>query len=568
MTDQLPTDPLAVVPVQETGHEESGCPRIGIVVFSKDRPLQLDATLQSLELNVKDLDLATVRVLYTTSSPYYESQYRILRGEHPGVTWLRERDFKADLLELSGSVPYLLFVVDDTLFVGEVALSATASVLETDRSTVGFSFRLGRNTTYCYTLDKPQTLPVFEAAGPGLLQFDWTHSEHDFGYPLELSSSLYRSEDLLPLLSSLSYKNPNTLEAALAARVGVFAGSRPMLACCEQSVAVSVPANLVQTAWGNRMDGRPEVTAASLGAQFGEGRRLDVAHYKGHVARAAHEKLPFVFVQRLDIPAVSVIVPCYNQAEFLPDAIESVLAQTYDDWELLVIDDGSIDETALVAASMAESSPGRRMRVIRQANSGLARARNAGVNAARGRYVLPLDADDMLAPEMLHECVTYLNQHKEIAIVYTDLQQFGEARERVNPRDFDAAILPTHNHLSYCALYRREVWEAVGGYNPNMLYGYEDWDFWIGCIEHGFDAHHIREPLFLYRVRGDSMYRNALAHDSELRRQIRKNHPLLFTARKRLVRKMRFAIGEWRARIRWHVEHSALAARFRSSGPP
>jgi glycosyltransferase involved in cell wall biosynthesis len=94
--------------------------------------------------------------------------------------------------------------------------------------------------------------------------------------------------------------------------------------------------------------------------------------------------------------------------------------------------------------------------------------------------------------------------------------------------EFDASLLPDGNQLNYCALYRREVWDAVGGYNPNMRFGYEDWDFWIGAAERGYVARHLPEALFRYRVRADGMYANALRHDGELRKQIRLNHPASF----------------------------------------
>ena len=519
--------------------ETPGDPQIVCVVFSKDRPLQLDATLRSLELNCTDLRIAAIRVLYATSGPHFAAQYRVLATEHPGITFVREARFKPDLVELAQGSPHVMFLVDDTLFVGALSLVQAIKVLDQDPACLGFSFRLGRNTTYCYTLDKPQRLPAFEELQPGVLAFDWTKEEFDFGYPIEVASSIYRTADLLPLLRELEYRNPNTLESVLADHAGSFRETRPRLACYAQSVAFSVPANLVQTAWQNRIDSNPALTAEALGNAFAHGQRLDVGRYRGFVANACHQELEFAFTQRTDVPTVSVVIPCYRQAEYLPDAVASVVGQTFADWEIVIVDDGSPDDTALVASGLIAKHPDRRIRVHRQANSGLAGARNAGIEGAKGRYVLPLDADDRIEPRMIETTVGALEGDPTIAIAYTDLQRFGEAGELIRAAEFDPSRLPEANHLSYCSLYRREVWEAVGGYNSNMVWGYEDWDFWVGAAEKGYRARRVAEPLFLYRVRSNSMYSTTLQHDAELRRQMRLNHPATYRASRRLVRWLR-----------------------------
>ena len=514
----------------------SGHPQISSVVFSKDRPLQLDAALASLDLCVSDLGQARVAVLYKASTPFFAAQYRTVGFDHPNLELRREADFKSDLLELVAGSPFVLFMVDDAIFVGDASLSASMSILEKDRSCLGFSFRLGRNTTYCYTMNKPQTLPDFQPEGPGFLSFNWPDMDFDFGYPIEVSSSMYRTADLLPLLESLPYTNPNTLESVLACRAVDFRESLPRLACYEQSVALSIPANLVQTAWVNRMDGHPELSAESLAKEFSRGRRIDVAHYRGHVAPAAHEEVPFVFRQRPDVPAISVVIPCYMQAEFLPEAVESVIAQTFTDWEIVIVDDGSPDRTGPVAEELARRHSTRRIRVIRQPNAGLPRARNAGIERALGSYILPLDADDRIGPTMLERTYSLLEEQPGVAIAYTDVQRFGDSNEVIRAVEFDPELLPGADHLSYCSLYRKEVWEAVGGYNPNMVYGYEDWDFWVGAVERGYTARRIPDPLFEYRVRGGSMFADATAHDAELRRQMRRNHPAVYRWDRRLRR--------------------------------
>ena len=506
------------------------------VVFSKDRPLQLDAVLASLDINVGDLGLARVTVLYAASTPSFAAQYRIVALDHPHVRFRRESDFKRDLVDIVAGSRYVLFLVDDTIFVGDASLATGISSLASDPLCVGFSYRLGRNTTYCYTMDRPQNLPAMEAAESGTVKYDWPGMDFDFGYPLEVSSSLYRTADILPLLETLPYRNPNTLEDLLAGQAAGFAKRRPRLACYERSVAVSVPANLVQVGWVNRIGGHPELSADSLAREFGKGRRLDVAHYRGHVAKAAHEELSFTFTQRSDVPAVSIVIPCYKQAELLPDAVESVVAQTLTDWELVIVDDGSPDDTEQVAEALAARHPTKNIRVVRQDNAGLSSARNAGIAVTRGEYVLPLDADDRIAPTMLERTHRLLEENPRVAIAYTDIRRFGDDDTIVRVREFSPLILPAVNCFSYCSLYRREVWEAVGGYNSNMVHGYEDWDFWVGAVEHGYRARRIPDPLVEYRIRGGTMYSRALLRHAELRSQLRRNHPSVYRWDRRLRR--------------------------------
>ena len=227
-------------------------------------------------------------------------------------------------------------------------------------------------------------------------------------------------------------------------------------------------------------------------------------------------------------PRVSVVIPCYKQAHFLAEAVQSVVQQTFTDWEVIVVNDGSPDATGAVCRDLAARWPHRLIRCLEKPNGGLADARNAGIRVARGKYVLPLDADDRLHPEMLAKTVALLEACPEVAIAYTDTIHFGAVNAQVRAGRFSLANLCQHNLLSYCALYRREAWQAVGGYNPNMTWGYEDWDFWLGCAERGFQARRIPEFLLFYRVKSRSMLTNALEHDHELRARIILNHPRIY----------------------------------------
>ena len=270
-------------------------PRITVVTVSKDRALQLDGTLRSLASCCTDLDLATVYVLYKASTPRHRAAYRQLATEHPSVGLWPESSFRPDLIELVRGSDQVLFVVDDTIFLDTFSLATCAETLRADPTCIGFSLRLGTNTTYCYPSDATQEPPPFEAAGSGVLTYEWNNAGHDFGYPLEVSSSLYRTSDVLPILSERKFDNPNSLERMLSRQAESFVERRPRLACFERSVAVSVPANVVQTVFKNRHDSDPALDAEALADAFERGERLDVDRFRGLVTNGCHQELEFTF---------------------------------------------------------------------------------------------------------------------------------------------------------------------------------------------------------------------------------------------------------------------------------
>lgn len=231
-------------------------------------------------------------------------------------------------------------------------------------------------------------------------------------------------------------------------------------------------------------------------------------------------------------PAVSVIIPCYKQAHFLPEAVATVISQTFADWELIVVNDGSPDDTSEVTRELITRHPGRRIRLLEKPNGGLASARNAGIAAAAGRFILPFDSDDRLHPDMLKKTVQLLDRQPQLAIAYVDQLHFSAERQVWRVNEFDFNTLKRANFLAYCSLYRKEVWEKNGGYKTDVP-GYEDWDFWITAGEKGFKAKRVPELLFHYRRRVGSMLAAAKSHEHELRSQIILHHPDLYTPQER-----------------------------------
>lgn len=502
-------------------HNDATMQKCVCIIFSKDRPLQLDGTLRSLYARCQDSSHFSVKVLYRASEdcqPLYDELIR----DYPLTKFISEKDFRKDLLDLIDGSENVMFAVDDNLFIRDFTLAEVIKSLQQQKHALGFSLRLGHNTTYCYPLNAAQTLPTFNTITGRVMAFDWTKGEGDFNYPMEVSSSVYRTSVLLPLLQKIQFKNPNTLEGELAACTTLLT-ERPQLLCFEQSHAFCNPVNMVQSICKNRTGGLAEYSPEKLAQLFREGKRLNVEAYKNMTPTGCHQDVPLYFNQS-SIPLVSIIIPCYKQAKYLPEAVQSVVNQTFTDWELIIVNDGSPDETITVARELTVRHPEKNIVLVSKPNGGLADARNAGIRAAKGKYILPLDADDIISAGFLQETVTVLNEQPEISVAYTDLQCF-EGSNEVIPKGEFATNLLLENRVAYCSLYRREVWDVVGGYNPNMSVGYEDWDFWAGAIEHGFHGQRIPKNLLLYRVRNGSMVTAAIQHHHSLFARIILNHP-------------------------------------------
>lgn len=199
---------------------------------------------------------------------------------------------------------------------------------------------------------------------------------------------------------------------------------------------------------------------------------------------------------------VTVVIPCYNYGHYLAEAIESALQQTYRNVQVIVVDDGSSDDTRDVVARYPT------VHYIYQENRGLSAARNTGIRAARGKYIQPLDADDRLDPTSIEKSVKLMDAGADV--VCPGQKEFGEG-SRFYTRDtkkFSLAHFLEHNRIHCASMFRKKAWADVGGYDERMDVGYEDWDFWIRMLAAGYvDIRAINEPLFFYRLHGGSMLR-------------------------------------------------------------
>lgn len=252
-----------------------------------------------------------------------------------------------------------------------------------------------------------------------------------------------------------------------------------------------------------------------------EARRARVSRHEGVRHRGA--ALPPV-----GGPDLSVIIPCYEQGEWLMDAVASVYEQNHESWEIIIVDDGSKSADTIREIDAVGELP--RVSVVRQDNRGLPAARNAGIAVARGRYVVPLDADDELGPGFMAEMVTALDGNPRAAFAHCWAEMFGDVSELWVTRPFNLYQLLLSNSVVGCVALRREAWESVGGYDETMVDGNEDWELWVRLSLAGWLQIEIRRVLFRYRRLGASMSTRTEARFEAGRMEIADRHRDAYSA--------------------------------------
>lgn len=206
------------------------------------------------------------------------------------------------------------------------------------------------------------------------------------------------------------------------------------------------------------------------------------------------------------VPLLSIIVTCFNYGGYIEEALAGIPhIDPSIPVETLIVDDGSTDPKTREVIHALRQDP--RYRVIVQENQGVCRARNRAIQESRGRYILPLDADNRLYPEYPLKAIRYMEAHPEVSIVYGQGKYFGDREGIMVQPPFHLQALMIENFIDVCAVFRREVWESTGGFDPHMKSGLEDWEFWLHAAFLGFGFHQIPDLGFDYRVSSQS--RNA-----------------------------------------------------------
>jgi glycosyltransferase involved in cell wall biosynthesis len=257
------------------------------------------------------------------------------------------------------------------------------------------------------------------------------------------------------------------------------------------------------------------------------------------------------------MPKISIVLPTRNQANYLSHSLDGIANQTFRDFELIVVDDGSTDSTPQVLADY-QSRLG--FELLRQAHAGLPTALNVGFAQAQGTHLTWTSSDNIMLPSMLETLSAALDGNPEVGMVYSDWYDIGDAGEiirAVRTLDYDPLVLLRHNYIRASFMYRRQCRDEVGDYDPDMKYK-EDHDYWLR-IARRWPMKRVPEPLYQYRLHSRSL--SSARGEADLERD-RANR--LFHARHRAPQPLRW----WYAQQKWRGVKLAYMLRGRGREIP
>lgn len=226
-------------------------------------------------------------------------------------------------------------------------------------------------------------------------------------------------------------------------------------------------------------------------------------------------------------PLVSVIIPCYNQGLYIEETLMSVFCQTFQNIEIIVIDDGSND--LLTKDKLSKISADSRVKYLSIENRGVSAARNFAINISLGDYIFPLDADDLISETYIEKAVSILEKDKSIDLVYCRAIYFGERFGEIDLGDYDLKSMLCKNQIFNSVLLRKENIIAIDGYDENFKLGWEDWDFYLRYITDTSQVYKINEILFKYRIKNESRNESLISERLNLvERQLYHKHINLY----------------------------------------
>jgi len=475
--------------------------------------MQLDATVRSFYMHCQDIQNIAIKVIWTHSNSQHAKQYEQLANTYSDIEFIGEVYFESQVLASMAGYEYVLFLVDDNIFVRDFSIGNIIDSLITNPDALGFSLRLSTNTTYCYPLRLDQELPEFTIIDHEFLKFDWTSGQHDFGYPLEISSSIFRVKDIMAVLHH-SFVNPNMLEVHLDNNKTAFY-QRKFLLCNQYSYTFRNPVNKVQSLFNNRAGETFYYPVENLKDMFSQGYRVDVEEYSGFIPNACHQEVELKFkkieqdtaahsmVHEELSPKVSVIMPVYNGQDYLCQAIESILSQTFTDFEFIIIDDGSTDNSFHIMQTYKDP---RIVMIRNETNLNLVASLNKGLNVAKGKYIARMDADDISLPERLARQVEFMDENLSIGLCGTWAELFGECEQSFwrftdNPDIAKCMLIFGCCIVHPSVMFRRTIVETGLCYSyPNA----EDYALWVH-IAQKYRITNIPEILLKYRRTGSQV---------------------------------------------------------------
>lgn len=528
---------------------------LSVVVFSKDRPLQLQAYLESL-LYYSDISENCIYILYKATETI---SYQALISQYPDVNWISESNFCNDLLKILWQAEnYILWGCDDVFYKSAFQISTCIEALSKDEELFGFSLRLGRNI---------QPNPGNEQVERGsYLVWDWTKVDlshplypqevWDWGYPWELSGSIYRKSDIYDFLKLVNEpKNPNYLEGDLA---NIFRRSnllqkRKYLACFPLSKCLTLTVNRVQHTHPNAFDAAKNTNPNQLYKYLTLGYKLNWSKFRNCNNPVIHVDSEYFDIQKSksdntivlkSSPLVSVICRTYNREEYIEQLIVSVLAQTFTDFELLILDDGSTDNTKLIVEKYL-SDP--RVKYVYQQNVGTTKDEfpfekvlNRALELTSGNLVCFGDSDDVFMPNKLERQMREFGSDPELDIVFSDGYHI-DANSNFLASSFRFIESLSFNELGLprtlfkknivanpTVMMKRKAIEKMGGFEAGTEFCH-DYHFWLKSAPY-LKFKYIDEKLIKYRIHENG---TTTGRGSQ-QRVVKKTIEILFNVRTRL----------------------------------
>ena len=206
-------------------------------------------------------------------------------------------------------------------------------------------------------------------------------------------------------------------------------------------------------------------------------------------------------------PKLSIIIPCYNSEATLENTLKSVLNQEFQEWEAIMVNDGSPDNLEHIALKYV--SIDSRFIYFKKQNGGLGSARNYGIKKAEGEFILPLDSDNQIEKSFASDAISIFKNNLAVGVIHGHAEYYGEKTGLWKVNEFDINDMLVHNYIDACAIYKKSLWEKVNGYDENMPYqGHEDWEFWIALAALKVTFYHLQKITFRYYVSSNSMIKS------------------------------------------------------------
>jgi glycosyltransferase involved in cell wall biosynthesis len=212
-----------------------------------------------------------------------------------------------------------------------------------------------------------------------------------------------------------------------------------------------------------------------------------------------------------NLPLVSIIMPTFNRADLIGESLDSVLSQSYLNWECIIVDDGSTDTTESVVEAYLKKD--KRFRYFYKENGGAASAKNVAIEHSKGVYILPLDSDDLLDASLISKAVKVFEKNQDISLVYSEAKLFGYKNEKWNIPEYDYKLFLVYNMIFNTCMFKKVDFDEVGGYDKGL---FEDWDLWMKMLNPKSKVYRIPETLFYYRTQNGESITNRLQSNQKL----------------------------------------------------